>query len=39
MQKKNKNGKAAGKVEITNKVWKYGREEIEKWVWNFYNTV
>lgn len=37
--RKLKDVKAEGIDEIPNKVWKYGRERIEEWVWNFSNRV
>lgn len=34
-----KKGKAAGEYRITNEVWKFGREEIREWVWEFCNRI
>lgn len=34
-----KNGKAVGGDGIPGKVWKYGGEEVEEWVWRFSNKV
>ncbi|XP_067212233.1 golgin subfamily A member 6-like protein 6 [Linepithema humile] len=34
--KKLRNGKAMGVDGIPGKAWKYGEEEVEEWVWNWY---
>lgn len=37
--KRLKNGKAAGIDGIPEKLWNYGREDLEKWMWKFYDTI
>lgn len=34
-----KNGKASGIDGVPSEVWKYGGEEVEKWVWEICNRV
>lgn len=36
MIKKLKDGKAMEEDGIPNKVWKYGRKEVERWIWELY---
>lgn len=39
VRKNIKEKKAAGLEGIPGKVWKYGGEEIEEWVWGFCNKI
>lgn len=34
-----KEGKAAGEDDIANEVWKFGREEVRRWLWEICNRV
>jgi len=34
-----KDGKAMGMDEMPNEAWKYGGEEIERWIWRLCNRV
>lgn len=37
--RKLKDGKAAGIDEVPGKGWRYGGEDLERWIWEFYNRV
>lgn len=37
--RKLKTGKAIGRDGIPNEAWKFGGEEIEKWIWKICNRV
>lgn len=37
--RKLKTGKAIGRDGIPNEAWKFGGEEMEKWIWKIYNRV
>lgn len=34
-----RDGKAMGIDEIPGKLWKYGGDEVEEWVWGFCNKI